>query len=172
METWDAYYADGTPAGRDLVRGEAIPEGLFHLVVEVTVRHADGNFLLMQRAFTKSNFPGLYEATAGGSVYKGETALEGAARELKEETGLIAGALMPLYRIVRPGTIYCGYCCCIDCNKNAVSLQDGETIAFLWLPTAAFLKLLHSEYYVPSHRERLLPHLAQLLRYTGNVEMG
>ena len=43
METWDAYYADGTPAGRDLVRGEAIPEGLFHLVVEVTVRHADGD---------------------------------------------------------------------------------------------------------------------------------
>lgn len=47
MELWDAYYADGSHAGRDLIRGEPIPEGLYHLVAEVTLRHADGTFLLM-----------------------------------------------------------------------------------------------------------------------------
>lgn len=32
MEVWDAYYEDGSLAGCDLVRGEKIPDGLFHLV--------------------------------------------------------------------------------------------------------------------------------------------
>ena len=29
-EIWDAYYADGTLVGRDLVRGDPIPDGLHH----------------------------------------------------------------------------------------------------------------------------------------------
>ena len=31
MELWDAYYRDGTLANRTLVRGELVPEGLYHL---------------------------------------------------------------------------------------------------------------------------------------------
>ena len=42
MEIWDAYLRDGTKAGVDLVRGEPIPEGLYHLVSDVLVRHRDG----------------------------------------------------------------------------------------------------------------------------------
>ena len=50
-ELWDAYGAGLTPiAGRTLTRGEQIPEGVFHLVSDVIVRHADGSWLLMQRA--------------------------------------------------------------------------------------------------------------------------
>lgn len=73
MELWDAYREDGTFAGCNLVRGEVIPEGLFHLVSEVIVRHEDGMFLLMQRDLIKPNFPGLYEASAGGSAVVGRT---------------------------------------------------------------------------------------------------
>ena len=105
MELWDAYYEYGTPAGRDLIRGETVPEGLYHLVSEVLIQHADGDFLLMQRAFTKPNAPGLYEATAGGSALKGETAEEAAKRELLEETGISAERFMPLYRTVSHDTI-------------------------------------------------------------------
>ncbi len=32
MELWDAYYADGSLAGRDLIRGEPIPEGCITLL--------------------------------------------------------------------------------------------------------------------------------------------
>lgn len=42
MELWDAYLEDGAPAGCELVRGEAIPAGLYHLVSEVLVQHEDG----------------------------------------------------------------------------------------------------------------------------------
>lgn len=165
MELWDAYYADGSLAGRDLIRGEPIPEGLYHLVAEVTLRHADGTFLLMQRAFTKPNAPGLYEATAGGSALKGEMAEEAARRELLEETGIAAENFTPLYCTVSHDTIYHGYLCCVDCSKNAVALQDGETVSYLWLSGDAFLALLHSEQYAPSHRERLLPYLGQVIDF-------
>jgi hypothetical protein len=35
MEIWDAYNEDGSLVGRDLIRGDKIPDGLFHLVSEV-----------------------------------------------------------------------------------------------------------------------------------------
>lgn len=39
MELWDAYTRDGQPTGDLLVRGEKIPQGLYHIVCEVLVRH-------------------------------------------------------------------------------------------------------------------------------------
>ena len=74
-EIWDAYYSDGILAGRDLVRGEPIPDGLHHLVSEILVRHTDGDYLLMQRDPRKPNYGGCFEATAGGSALKGEDTL-------------------------------------------------------------------------------------------------
>ena len=32
MEIWDGYYKDGTLADIDLIRGNMIPDGLFHLI--------------------------------------------------------------------------------------------------------------------------------------------
>ena len=98
MEIWDGYFADGTPAGRDLVRGEAIPEGLYHMVCQILVRHTDGDYLLMQRDFAKPNFGGCYDATAGGSALKGEDPFTCARRELLEETGITAGSLEKIGR--------------------------------------------------------------------------
>ena len=98
MELWDAYREDGALAGCNLVRGEEIPGGLFHLVSEIIVRHEDGMFLLMQRDFKKPNFPGLYEASAGGSALAGEKPYDTAIRELKEETGIEAIKLEQIYR--------------------------------------------------------------------------
>ncbi|MBR6753881.1 MAG: NUDIX domain-containing protein, partial [Clostridia bacterium] len=93
MEIWDAYLQDGTKAGMDLVRGEPVPEGLYHLVSEVLVRHEEGDYLLMQRSFEKPNYPGFWEATAGGSALKGEEALSCAIRETREETGIANGKM-------------------------------------------------------------------------------
>ena len=46
MEIWDGYLKDGTPANQDLVRGEPIPNGLYHLVSEILIKHTDGDYLL------------------------------------------------------------------------------------------------------------------------------
>ena len=96
MELWDGYQRDGTLARVDLVRGEIVPEGLYHLVCEIIVEHQDGSILAMQRDPRKPNHPGAWETTAGGSALKGEDALSCAKRELYEETGIAASELILL----------------------------------------------------------------------------
>ena len=96
MELWDAYDKNFQKIpGKTLVRGELIPQGLYHLVCDVIVRHADGVYLLMQRDPRKP-WGGMWEATAGGSALAGETPLECAARELREETGIVSTDLRHL----------------------------------------------------------------------------
>ena len=58
MELWDAYDEYGNQTGETLVRGEEIPDGLYHMVCEVLVRHADGSVLCMKRAESKPNYGG------------------------------------------------------------------------------------------------------------------
>lgn len=46
MEIWDAYNKEFEKIeGMTLIRGEAIPDGVYHLVSDVIVRHADGTYL-------------------------------------------------------------------------------------------------------------------------------
>ncbi len=68
METWNAYTADGQLTDHTLTRGEPIPHGLYHLVVECIIRHRDGSTLFMKRDSAKLSYPDYYEATAGGSA--------------------------------------------------------------------------------------------------------
>ena len=155
VELWDAYNADGTKAGFDLVRGEDIPKGYFHAVAEVFVMHEDGDILLMQRAFTKPNSPGKYESGGGGSVLKGESFYDGAVRELYEETGVKAEKLVELYHEVSGECIYQGYLCVTDMDKESIVLQKGETIAYKWVSKEEFLKVYHSENYLNHLRRNL-----------------
>ena len=97
-EIWDLYDLEGRKTGETWERSRAaeIPEGRVHIVCDILIRHRDGEFLLTRRDPNKKPYPGCLEASAGGSVLAGETAEEGARREMKEETGLDAG---PLERI-------------------------------------------------------------------------
>ena len=127
MELWDAYDEQlRRLPGLTLQRGEAIPEGLFHLVCDVLVRHADGSYLLMQRD-PRKHYGGMWEATAGSSALRGETPLDCARRELFEEAGICADELIEVGRVVSPETrsIYVEHLCVTDCRKESVVLQEG-----------------------------------------------
>ena len=136
MEIWDAYDKDlNRIEGKTLVRGEesTFPDDVFHLVCEILVKHKDGTFLLMQRDPQKA-YGSLWEASAGGSALKGESPLEAAKRELKEETGIVSNELTEVGRVVSPEThsIYVDFFCETDCDKDSILLQEGETVAYQW----------------------------------------
>ena len=154
MEIWDGYNADGTLAGVDIIRGEPIPEGLYFLTVEILVRHADGDYLLMHRDPNKPVFGGYLEATAGGGVQKGETPLEGAIRELKEETGISAQTLIPIANMPYHRMLCHQYLCITDCKKDSVTLQEGETVGYKWVSEKEFIDFIHSGNMIPTQRER------------------
>lgn len=143
MELWDAYDRDFKKIpGVTLIRGEAIPEGVFHLVCDVIVRHTDGSYLIMQRDKRK-HLGGMWEATAGGSALQGEEPAACAARELHEETGLASGHWEEIGRVLhhRRKTIYAEYLCITDGAKDSIVLQEGETSDYKWV-TADELKRL------------------------------
>lgn len=87
MEIWDLYTEDGRLTGQKHRRGEELPDNLYHLVVHIWIKNAQGQYLIAQRAASRPQNPLKWECQ-GGSVLYGETSLEGAIREVKEEVGL------------------------------------------------------------------------------------
>ena len=145
MEIWDAYDKDFNKISNvTLIREEPIPEGLFHLVSDIIVKHTDGSYLLMQRDKRK-HFGGMWEATAGGSALCGETSLECAVRELREETGIESDHLTEIGRVRGYNTLYVEFLCVTDCKKDSIILQDGETIAYKWVSRNELISMKESE---------------------------
>ena len=164
MEIWDLYTADGASAGKTVSRGEKLPEGYYHLVSEVLVRHIDGSYLLMLRSPEKKIYPGCWEATAGGSVLAGEAPLDGALRELREETGMENAELAALGSQVSDltSTIYHSFLAVTDCPKNSVRLQPGETADYRWLTEEEFREFWKTGNCVPIQKRRMLPWLKKM----------
>lgn len=86
MEYWDLYNEDKQLLGKTIKRGEKLEEGEYHLVVGIWTVTPEGKILLTQRHPDKDW--GLLWECSGGGVLAGESSLEGAVRELKEEIGV------------------------------------------------------------------------------------
>lgn len=155
IEYWDAYNKNGTLADAVLIRGEKIPECYRHAVAEIIVIHEDGDVLLMKRDYRKPNSPGLYEGSAGGSVLKGETFLQGAIRELREETGIKCDNLKKIYRCVGIETIYEGFLCITDVSKDSIVLQENETVEYRWVTKEEFKTIYMTDEFMHKSRYRL-----------------
>jgi len=164
MEIWDLYTAEGCQTGLTIPRGEPLPRGMYHLVCQMLVRHTDGSYLLMRRSREKKIYPGCWEATAGGSVLAGEEVMEGARRELREETGIEKGEFIPLGQEVSEltATIYHSFLVMTDCPKDSIALQTGETEDYRWLSQEEFREFWKTGNSVPIQKRRLLPWLKEM----------
>ena len=149
MEICDAYDENyNIIEGMTLVRGDEafIPEGVYHLVCDIIVKHTDGTYLLMQRD-SRKHYPLMWEASAGGSALKGESPLEAATRELFEETGIKSSTLKEIGRKISPKnrTAYADFYCETDCDKESIVLQEGETVAYRWVTRDELFSLKDDE---------------------------
>lgn len=164
FEKWDAYTRDGKLTDTVLVRGESIPEGLYHLVCEVLVRHKDGSFLCMKRSMSKSSYPGYYEATAGGAAIKGEDKIQCIKRELEEETGIICNDFTEIgcHIYDEDQCIFYSFVCCVDCDKNSIKLQEGETEGYKWLTKAEFIDFVTSDQMMKGKKNRYFREIMML----------
>ena len=158
MEIWDLYDKDENLSRKEWKRSEvkSIPDGLYHLVCEILVRHVDGDFLLMQRDFSKECGPGCWEATAGGSALKGESALLCAKRELFEETGIDADNFEKIGHSIEDAIhgIFHSFLTTVDCDKNNVRLQAGETINYKWISKNEFIEFMKTDQMGESQKKR------------------
>ncbi|AHX74701.1 NUDIX domain-containing protein [Streptococcus agalactiae] len=152
MEIWDAYDQYGIITGLTLNRDQNIPQGLFHLVVDVILFHEDGDVLMMKRHPKKKAFPAYFEATAGGSALKGENAKQAILRELKEETGIVPQCLTFLNREWFSERSYFvdHFIAKYNGAKDIITLQEGETVDYIWLKPEYIDLFLSKNKLIPS----------------------
>ena len=166
MELWDLYDEQGQKTGETWERSRAreIPEGRYHIVCDVLIRHRDGSFLLTLRDPEKDVYPGCLEASAGGSALAGETPEQAARREMLEETGLEAETLEQISMTLKPGShsMLYAYLGVVSCEKDSVRLQPGETVAYQWVDVPSFFRLLREEPVLQVQYPRYKPYLDTL----------
>lgn len=138
MEYNDIYDANRQLTGRKHRRGTPWRPGEYGLVVCVWVYDGHGRVLLTRRAKEKS-FAGTWE-NSGGAAKAGESSLQAIARELREETGIVAA--QEEFELIGSHMdnhiFYDFYCLHRDIPVEQVVLQPGETDAVQW---ASFAKV-------------------------------
>ena len=87
-EQIDILNADGTPAGYACGRTKVHAKGLWHRTIHVWAFDRKGRILFQQRAKVKENNPGLYDTSCAGHISAGDSSINAAVRELREELGV------------------------------------------------------------------------------------
>ncbi|MBR5232056.1 MAG: NUDIX domain-containing protein [Clostridia bacterium] len=126
-EVWDVLDENRQPTGKNHRRGDSLPTGNYHLVVDIWIRNNEGKFLITKRSPNKG-YPNLWEAT-GGSALAGDDSLTAALREVQEETGIVLppenGRL--IYQYTRTDSHKDVWLFDYDFDLEKVVLQEGET---------------------------------------------
>ena len=149
-ELWDLLDEDGMPVGATHVRGEKLPHGAYHRVVEIFTLNAKGEMLVTKRAPEKKLYPNMWEIT-GGAVVAGEDSLDAARRELREETGIVTqvGELELLLTHRSKSAFVDIYLARKDVPVEQLTMQPGETTAARWVTFSEFERMI-SDGLVPS----------------------
>ena len=86
MEIIDIYNKRREKTNKTSERGKE-KDGEYGLSVHIWIMNKEGKFLVQKRTKSRKRFPNMWSLTAG-AVDTGETSVEGAIREAKEEIGI------------------------------------------------------------------------------------
>lgn len=133
-EYFDLFDSERKPLGLTHRRGDVLPAGMYHQVVEIWTFNSRGEILMTLRDPMKDAYPDYWENT-GGSVLSGEVSLEAAVRELFEETGVVATPEELVYvdTILGKTAFYDIYFLKKDWPLDSIRLQAGETVDAKWV---------------------------------------
>ncbi len=87
-ELIDVLTPDGAPTGIRKTKSDVHRDGDFHCDAHVWIVTPERRVLLQRRSIRKENYPGLWDVSAAGHLSAGESAVEAAIRETREEIGL------------------------------------------------------------------------------------
>ena len=98
-EMLDVVDENGVPTGAVKARAFVHRDGDWHRTVHVWLSNGRGDVLFQKRAATKESYPDKWDVSAAGHVESGESSIDAAIKELREELGVdaLARDLRPLF---------------------------------------------------------------------------
>lgn len=150
-----------------MLRGTRVPEGYYLLLVSILTQNSRGEILVTRRAPEKK-YAGRWEIT-GGCVQSGETALQGAVRELREETGIEAGVHEVLHcgTRIRADYIHEFYKVRKDVPLSEIKLQPGETDDAKWVTAAQFREMAERHMTITHQTAFFFDYYPDVFGFTG-----
>ncbi len=145
MEIFDAYDEHGNELGFELVRGDSIPTGVYHKIVQIYTLDEMNRILITKRHPLK-HFGYYWEITAG-SVIKGEDELNAAVRELFEETGIQVEVsnLHLIQHYLGQNSIWYTYIHKVNMNEHRIQLAENETIDYRFITIDEFNHMVQTK---------------------------
>lgn len=153
-ETFDVYTRDGKYLGiKEKSFCHSKNSGVYHKPVWIWIINSNNEILVQKRASCKKTNPNLWDMPSAGHVRAGETSIEGAIRETKEELGIdtkesdyeyigeyIYDSLFELAQI---------YLMKLDVQISDMKLQVEEVSEVRWLSFDKFKDIFYSDLFVP-----------------------
>lgn len=154
MELWDLYDIDHAALGRTMVRGTPQEAGTYRLVIHICILNSRGEMLIQQRNTAKRSWPGLWDISISGSVISGEDSRTAAARELREELGIVRNfsSERPLITLGFPGRFDDFYLVHGDYDASKLHLQAEEVSAVRWASRDEIIRMMDEGTFVPYQR--------------------
>ncbi len=171
IEKWDILRQDGSPTGRQAVRGgNTLKPGEYHLVVHIWIVSSTGRFLIQRRAYSKKLMPGEWAAT-GGAAIAGEDSYTAASRELYEELGIESdeSSLKKLARIKRRNSLLDVWVITADVEQDELVLQKSEVAEAKWVSRETLEDMIKSGKYHNYGKEYFSVVFSKIEDYLGVV---
>ena len=90
MEYIDIFDENNNPTGEVKEKAKAHEDGNFHRTAHIWIINDKMELLLQKRSASKKSHPNCWDISSAGHIRAGETMVQGAIRELKEELGVEA----------------------------------------------------------------------------------
>ena len=157
-EMLDIYTREGKHLGVK-TRSECHQDnpGFYHKPVWIWIYNDNGEFLVQKRSKYKKTFPNTWDIPSAGHVEAGESSINGAIREIKEELGVDTKPEDYKYvgEYISEITWEIGQIYVLKLNIKAkdFKLQEEEVEQVAWLSFDEFKNLIHSDSFVPYDKE-------------------
>ena len=133
MEYIDIFDENNNPTGEIKEKTKAHEDGNFHRTAHIWIMNDKKELLLQKRSATKQSHPNCWDISGAGHIRAGETVIEGAIRELKEELGVEAKErdlqyISTIKSTKNPKNMEFGYVYLLKCNNQVKEyiFEDDE----------------------------------------------
>ena len=155
---------NGNLVGEIISKNEAHKIGKWHGSIHILIVNKDKTKTFLQRRSTqKKLYPNMWDIAVGGHISTGETALETAQRELKEELGLnledfdVKKVDRITEQLTNNGIIsneyVTIYLVCGDIDISQIKLQEEEVSEIKWCSKKELNELIKQQKILPHIRE-------------------